>query len=70
MKKPERKQREEEVLRSVESAMDRLRRAASKNEKAASLHLKKRRLFALASILEPDADLDELEPSNLHDTLS
>jgi hypothetical protein len=32
--------------------------------------LKKQRIFALAGILEPDADLDELEPSNLHDTLS
>jgi hypothetical protein len=60
----------EEVFRSVESSMDKLRRAVRKNEKAASLHLKKQRIFALAGILEPDADLDELEPSNLHDTLS
>jgi hypothetical protein len=60
----------EEVFRSVESSMDKLRRAVRKNEKAASLHLKKRRIYALAGILEPDAELDELEPSNLHDTLS
>lgn len=70
MKKSERKQREEEVFRSVESAMDKLRRAVRKNEKAASLHLKKRRIYALAGILEPDSELDELEPTTLHDTLS
>lgn len=70
MKKSERKQREEEVFRSVESAMDKLRRAVHKNEKAASLHLKKRRIYALAGILEPDADLDDTGPTNLHDTLS
>jgi Flp pilus assembly protein TadB len=65
-----RKQRAEEALRSVESAMDKLRRASRKNEKAAGLHLKRRRIYALAGILEPDLDIDEPDPSGLHDTLS
>lgn len=70
MKKAERKAREEELLRAVESSMDKLRRAVRKNEKAACLHLKKRRIYALAGLLEPDSELDELEPTTLHDTLS
>lgn len=66
MKKSERKEREQEAFRCVESSLDRLRRAGQRNEKATALHQKKR-VFALANILEPDADIDEPDSSGLHE---
>jgi hypothetical protein len=70
MKAAERKQRHDEAMRSVETAMDRLRRAARKNEKAAALHTQKQQpIESLAPLLEPEADENPfgLTDSGLHE---
>lgn len=61
MKKSER----EEVLRCVETSLDKLRRASKNNERAATHHLRKKHLYALADLLEPELARDASE-SGLH----
>ena len=69
MKAIERKHRQDEAMRGVETAMDRLRRAAHKN-KTAALHTQKQQpIESLAPLLEPEADESPfgLTDSGLHE---
>ena len=68
MKAIERKHRHDEGMRGVENAMDRLRRAARKNEKAATLHTQEKQpIESLAPLLEPEENAFGATDSGLHE---
>lgn len=63
----ERQQRHDEAMRGVENAMDRLRRAGRRNERAVAIHLQKdtpEPIRSLAPLLEPELGLTD---SGLHE---